>query len=86
MGVLKITRESLADKIFLLANNDIWQQLFPPFVAIQMYAQSNGIIPWTLGYTHTEGALSLFGLGPTSSGNTLLSHLLTLGNDIGQYA
>ena len=82
LGVLKITRESLADKIFFLASDDLLQQLSPPFATLQTYDQSNGMVPLTPHYTQPKSAMSLFGLGPKSNENTSLSHLLTLGNDL----
>ena len=83
LGALKITRASLPDKTFILANDDLLQQLFSNNVLFQTYDDNNGIQPWTMNYTNPKSAMSLLGLGPRSSENITLFELLSLGNDLG---
>ena len=43
LGPLKISRSSLPDKTFMLANDDLLQQLFSPIVIFQTYDDFDGI-------------------------------------------
>ena len=83
LGALKILRASTADKTFILANDDLLQQLFSNNVLFQTYDDINGIQSWTMNYTHPKSAMSLLGLGARSSENITLFDLLSLGNDLG---
>ena len=83
LGAFKITRASLPDKTFILANDDLLQQLFSHNVLFQTYDDINGIQPWTTNYTSPKSAMSFLGLGPRSSENITLFELLLLGNDLG---
>ena len=83
LGALKILRASTADKTFILANDDLLQQLFSNNVLFQTYDDVNGIQPWTMNYTNPKSAMSLLGLGARSSENITLFDLLSLGNDLG---
>ena len=83
LGAIKITRPSLPDKTFILANDYLLQQLFSNNVLFQTYDDNNGIQPWTMNYTSPKSAMSLLGLGPRSSENITLFDLLSLGNDLG---
>lgn len=83
LGALKILRASTADKTFILANDDLLQQLFSNNVLFQTYDDVNGIQSWTMNYTNPKSAMSLLGLGARSSENITLFDLLSLGNDLG---
>ena len=83
LGALKILRASTADKTFILANDDLLQQLFSNNVLFQTYDDINGIQSWTMNYTNPKSAMSLLGLGARSSENITLFDLLSLGNDLG---
>ena len=83
LGALKILRASTADKTFILANDDLLQQLFSNNVLFQTYGDVNGIQSWTMNYTNPKSAMSLLGLGARSSENITLFDLLSLGNDLG---
>ena len=83
LGALKILRASTADKTFILANDDVLQQLFSNNVLFQTYDDVNGIQSWTMNYTNPKSAMSLLGLGARSSENITLFDLLSLGNDLG---
>ena len=83
LGALKILRASTADKTFILANDDLLQQLFSNNVLFQTYDDVNGIQSWTMNYTTPKSAMSLLGLGARSSENITLFDLLSLGNDLG---
>ena len=63
LGALKITRASTSDKTFLLATDDLLQQLFSNNVLSQTNDDINGIQPWTMNYTNPKSAMSLLGLG-----------------------
>ena len=83
LGALKITRVSTPDKTFILANDDLLQQLFSNNVLFQTNDDINGIQPWTMNYNNPKSAMSLLGLGPRSSENITLFDLLSLANDLG---
>ena len=83
LGALTILRASTADKTFILANDDLLQQLFSNNVLFQTYDDVNGIQSWTMNYTNPKSAMSLLGLGARSSENITLFDLLSLGNDLG---
>ena len=83
LGALNISRASTADKTFILANDDLLQQLFSNNVLFQTYDDVNGIQSWTMNYTNPKSAMSLLGLGARSSENITLFDLLSLGNDLG---
>ena len=83
LGALTILRASTADKTFILANDDLLQQLFSNNVLFQTYDDINGIQSWTMNYTNPKSAMSLLGLGARSSENITLFDLLSLGNDLG---
>ena len=83
LGALTITRESTSDKTFILANDDLLQQLSSDNVLAQTNDDINGIQPWTMNYNKTKSAMSLVGLGARSSENITLFDLLSLGNDLG---
>ena len=76
LGALKITRASLPDKTFILANDDLLQHLFSKSVLFQTYDDNNGIQPWTMNYTNPKSAMSLLGLGARSSVNITLNVLM----------
>ena len=83
LGASKFSRVSTPDKTFILANDDLLQQLSSHNVIFQTYDDNNGIQPWTMNYTNPKSAMSLLGLGPRSSENITLFDLLSLGNDLG---
>ena len=83
LGALKITRTSLPDETFILANDDLLQQLNSNNVLFQTYDSNNGPQPWTMNYNNPKSAMSLLGLGPRSSENISLNDLLSLSNDLG---
>ena len=83
LGSLKISRASLADKTFFLANDDLLQQLSSTDFLFQTYDADNGPVPWTMDFSNPKSAMPLVGLGPRSSVNKLMDHLVGLGNDLG---
>ena len=83
LGSLKISRASLADKTFFLANDDLLQQLSSTDFLFQTYDADNGPVPWTMDFSNPKSAMPLVGLGPRSSVNKLMDHLVSLGNDLG---
>ena len=83
LGPLKISRSSLPDKTFILANDDLLKKLVSPIVIFQTNDDFNGIQNWTMDYRNPKSAMSLFGLGHRSSENVSLSTLIALNNNLG---
>ena len=75
LGSLKISRASLADQTFFLANGDLLQQLSSTDFLFQTYDADNGPVPWTMDFSNPKSAMSFVGLGPRSSVNKLMDHL-----------
>ena len=57
LGALKITRVSTPDKTFILANDDLLQQLFSNNVLVQTNDDNNGVHTWTMDYTNPKSAM-----------------------------
>ena len=79
LGSLSISRASLADKTFCLANDDLLQLLSSTGFLFQTYDADNGPVPWTMDFSNPKSAMPLVGLGPRSSVNKLMDHLVLVG-------